>query len=64
MPHESLRSHALDRRLIRRRGWITPVELEKQLANLPDVADRIAEPEDVEDAGGGSPSPEKPAISP
>jgi hypothetical protein len=45
MPHDSLRSHALDRRVIRRRGWITPAELERQLAGLPDLSDRVAEPE-------------------
>ena len=30
----------LDRRLARRRGWITQDELEKELAALPDVADK------------------------
>ena len=28
----------LDRRLLRRRGWIDPEELEKELADLPDVS--------------------------
>lgn len=46
MVHKSLRALALDRRLLRRRGWIAPETLEQELANLPDVSDRIAEPEE------------------
>lgn len=34
----------LDRRLIERREWIEPAELERELAALPDVADKIAPP--------------------
>ena len=30
----------LDRRLAQRRGWISPEELEKELAALPDVAEK------------------------
>ena len=35
----------LDRRLIRRRGWISKEELERELADLPDVSAKIADPE-------------------
>ena len=35
----------LDRRLIRRRGWIAQEELERELAALPDVSAKIADPE-------------------
>lgn len=30
----------LDRRLLRRRGWIAPDKLEKAISALPDVADK------------------------
>jgi hypothetical protein len=47
----------LDRRLLRRRGWIPPEELEKEMEALPDAADKVAPPE-LEEAGrseeGGS----------
>ena len=46
MVHKSLRSLALDKRLIRRRGWLPAEKLEEQLARLPDVSDQIAEPEE------------------
>ncbi len=42
----------LDRRLFRRRGGITREALERELAALPDVSDKIAPPE---------PEPEPPA---
>jgi len=32
----------LDRRLIRRRGWISEPDLERELAALPDVASKAA----------------------
>ena len=57
MVHKSLRSLALDRRLIRRRGWIPPEKLEEELAALPDVSDRIAAPEeDLEQESSGEPA--------
>ena len=31
----------MDRRLLERPGWITPEELERELAELPDVSDKI-----------------------
>lgn len=53
MIHDSTRSLKFDRRLLRRRGWVDPEELEKELADLPDVSDK-AQPQDEE----GAPSPE------
>jgi len=51
MPHEHLRNLHLDRRLLRRRGWISERELERELAKLPDAAEK-AQP-----AEGEPPSP-------
>ena len=45
----------LDRRLLRRRGWIDPAELERELEALPDVSDKIQPPE--ADVPEGSESP-------
>jgi hypothetical protein len=63
MVHESLRNLQLDRRLLRRRGWIDPEALEKELSSLPDASDKIdpreEEPEEAERApdspSGGDP---------
>lgn len=46
----------LDRRLIERREWIEPAELERELAALPDVADKIAPPEDNPEGSSGGPA--------
>ena len=45
----------LDRRLLRRRGWIDPAELERELEALPDVSDKVKPPEADEPEGSGSP---------
>jgi hypothetical protein len=42
MDRESMVRLRLDRRLIRRRGWIAPEELAKELEKLPDVSGKIA----------------------
>lgn len=42
MDLESMEQLKLDVRMLRRRGWIEESELEKQLASLPDVADKAA----------------------
>ena len=42
MDRESTRRLRLDRRLIRRRGWLSEEELERELAALPDVSHKIA----------------------
>ena len=52
MDRESMKKLRLDRRLIRRRGWIRPNELEKELSRLPDVSDKVAPIE--EDAPGAN----------
>ena len=55
MVHKSLRALAFDKRLTRRRGWITTEKLDQELAGLPDVSDRIAEPEEeLEEQGAGN----------
>ena len=42
MDRESMRRLRLDRRLIRRRGWLSKGELERELAALPDASHKIA----------------------
>jgi hypothetical protein len=49
MDRESTGRLRLDRRLIRRRGWLSEKELERELAALPDVSHKIA-------PAGGEPS--------
>jgi len=39
---KSLESLKLDRRLIRRRNWISPEELQRELDGLRDVSDKAA----------------------
>jgi hypothetical protein len=45
MLDDALRKLRLDRRLMERRGWIPKAELERALAELPDVEDKAAPPE-------------------
>jgi hypothetical protein len=59
MPDESLGKLRLDRRLLNRRGWISSEELEKELAELPDVSDKMAPPEDESPRGGRFPQGQK-----
>jgi hypothetical protein len=40
MVHDSMRNLRLDKRLLRRRGWVDPPELEKELEALPDAASK------------------------
>lgn len=46
MVHDHLSHLKLDRRLLRRRDWQTQAELDKQLAALPDVAEKAKSPEE------------------
>jgi hypothetical protein len=46
MIESALRKLRLDRRLLNRRGWISREELERALAELPDVSDKIAPAEE------------------
>ena len=49
MDCESLQGLRLDRRLIGRRNWIAPEELERELEALPDVSDKVTPSEEVAD---------------
>jgi hypothetical protein len=40
MVYDGISNLKFDRRLLRRRGWIDAEELEKELADLPDVSDK------------------------
>ncbi len=53
MDYDHTRKLKFDRRLLRRRGWVDPEELEKELADLPDVSHK-AQPQGEEE----EPSPE------
>ena len=44
MLQDSIRSLKLDRRLRHRRGWIAEDELDRSLAELPDVKGKAADP--------------------
>ena len=48
MDRKLLESMKLDRRLIRRRNWIHPDELKREIDALPDVAHKVAPVEDDE----------------
>ncbi len=55
MDRKSMTQLKYDKRLVHRRGWIKQKELETELAELPDVADKIALDEPEEPA---TPAPE------
>ena len=57
MAYDHTRKLKLDRRLLRRRGWVDPKELEKELADLPDVSHK-AQPLDEDEEP--SQEPEQP----
>lgn len=56
MPHEHLSNLRLDRRLLRRRGWIAEKELDRELAKLPDTVEK-AQPAEGEPAPGAPGAP-------
>jgi hypothetical protein len=60
MDRESMKRLRLDQRLIRRRGWISKQDLERELSALPDVSDKIRppDPEDADEGGGVAPAGE------
>ena len=60
MNRESLEKLRLDRRLMRRRGWIAKEELARELADLPDVSHKVAPPE--EEPGEASAPEEAPEL--
>lgn len=51
MVHDHLASHRLDRRLLRRRNWVNPKQLAKELEALPDVSEKIRPPEEAQETG-------------
>jgi len=55
MVHEHLSHLKLDRRMLRRRGWVPQRELDKELSALPDVADK-AKPPDEDEAATAEPA--------
>lgn len=57
MDRRSMERLRLDKRLMHRRGWISPEDLERELSGLPDVADKAAEPESEESDEPKDPPP-------
>lgn len=58
MDRKSMQNLQIDRRLIRRRGWISKQELERALEALPDVSSKsvpIAGPPEDAATGRGEP---------
>jgi len=56
MANEHFGHLKLDRRLLRRRNWIAPKELETELSKLPDVSEKAVTPEEEDDSTAGNPS--------
>jgi hypothetical protein len=52
MDRESMVRLRLDRRLIRRRGWIAAEDLARELDALPDVSNKIAPMEPASEGAG------------
>ena len=52
MDRDSLDKLRLDRRLARRRGWIAPDDLDREIDGLPDLADKVAPSDDGESTNG------------
>lgn len=61
MDRRSTQKLKLDKRLIRRRGWIDREELDKELEALPDVSHKIAVPEPEPEPGPGDPESQPPS---
>ena len=55
MARDHTHSLKFDRRLLRRRGWVDPEELEKELADLPDVSGK-AQPPSEDDESSSEPA--------
>lgn len=56
MNRRAMEQLRLDRRLLRRQGWVSPEDLERELTTLPDVSDKIAAQPD-EGASDAAPAP-------
>ncbi len=54
MVHEHLKGVRLDRRALRRRGWLNQEDLKRELEALPDVSEKIdvSSPEAPPEAAG------------
>jgi hypothetical protein len=63
MIDNSLRKLRLDRRLVDRRGWISREELERELASLPDVSDKVAPTEEPPAPAAVEPGPGGPSAA-
>ena len=61
MDRESINRLKLDQRLIRRRGWISDEDLQRELAELPDSSHNIAPPSEEAGASGGAGEESTPA---
>jgi hypothetical protein len=62
MNRESMAKLRLDRRLIRRRGWISDEELESELGALPDSAEKATTLGEIADRlDPGAAAPDSPA---
>ena len=59
MDRESMERLKLDRRLIRRRGWMSKEDLGRELAELPDVSHKVA-PREETAASAESPEADAP----
>jgi hypothetical protein len=57
MVHDYTRNLKYDRRLLRRRGWVDPEELEKELADLADVSHKAQLPGESEEPSGEPEAP-------
>jgi len=58
MDRKSVEKLRLDRRLASRRGWIAADELARELEALPDVSDKVAEPEPEPESAPSAAKPE------
>jgi len=57
MNRDSMQQLRLDRRLIRRRGWISQKDLQRELEAIPDASERMTTLGDVADERGRETSP-------
>ena len=57
MDRKSIDQMKFDRRLVRRKDWITRDELEKRLEALPDVSDKVATDDDAPSDSADSADP-------
>jgi hypothetical protein len=64
MDRRSLERLRLDRRLIRRRGWISKQELSAELESLPDAADKLTTLRSRIDAVRGRAAPARTRAAP